>query len=208
IAGVASGPEIVTTSYNGRISPKLNVHGGGARPTETKAEPLALVAEADSRGGPSEQTLSLPAAEAAALTVSHRVRLQSALQTRIMAELGFTEPLNPDQPLNDAGLDSLRSVALANGLEKEFGIPISVAVLIKGPSINELADYLVDELAGMPPARPKEGHPATTPSATPITMSTHRRIASDADEANANRLNGSCSLEDSNVAVLREGARE
>src|SRR6185295_11675111 len=56
--------------------------------------------------------------------------------------------------------------------------------------------------------RPKEGHPATTPSATPITMSTHRRIASDADEANANRLNGSCSLEDSNVAVLREGARE
>ena len=47
-----------------------------------------------------------------------------------MAELGFVDPIDPDQPLNEIGLDSLRSVTLANSLEDEFGILVSISELI------------------------------------------------------------------------------
>jgi surfactin synthase thioesterase subunit/NAD(P)-dependent dehydrogenase (short-subunit alcohol dehydrogenase family)/acyl carrier protein len=80
------------------------------------------------------------------MRVNHggREELLSRLQQRIMAELGFVNPIDPDQPLNEAGLDSLRSVTLANNLEDEFGVLISISQLISGPTINQLADYLAN----------------------------------------------------------------
>ena len=71
-----------------------------------------------------------------------RQQLLSRLQQRIMAELGFAEPIDPDRPLNEIGLDSLRSVTLANNLEDEFGILISISELITGPTINQLSEHL------------------------------------------------------------------
>ena len=70
------------------------------------------------------------------------------MQNRITAELGFAEPIDLDQPLNEIGLDSLRSVTLANDLEDEFGVLISISQLISGPTISQLADHLSDLLAG------------------------------------------------------------
>jgi surfactin synthase thioesterase subunit/acyl carrier protein len=77
---------------------------------------------------------------------NHGVReeILSRLQQRIMAELGFVNPIDADQPLNEAGLDSLRSVTLANNLEDEFGVLISISQLISGPTINQLADHLAN----------------------------------------------------------------
>jgi surfactin synthase thioesterase subunit len=49
--------------------------------------------------------------------------------------------------LNELGLDSLRSVRLANGLEDALGMPVPVAELISGPTLNQLVDRLVDEFA-------------------------------------------------------------
>jgi surfactin synthase thioesterase subunit/acyl carrier protein len=69
-------------------------------------------------------------------------QLLGRLQHRIMAELGFAEPIDPDRPLNEIGLDSLRSVTLANNLEDEFGILISISELITGPTINQLSEHL------------------------------------------------------------------
>jgi len=82
--------------------------------------------------------------------VNHGVREEflSRLQQRIMAELGFVDPIDPDQPLNEVGLDSLRSVTLANNLEDEFGVLISISQLISGPTINQLADHLANLPAG------------------------------------------------------------
>jgi acyl transferase domain-containing protein/surfactin synthase thioesterase subunit/acyl carrier protein len=106
----------------------------------------------------------------AALNGGERAKFQSFLQRRIMAELGFGDPIDPDQPLNEVGLDSLRSVALSNGLEKDFGIPVPVAVLIKGSTINQLVDYLVDQFAGTQPGESVGTHPVMavrTPVANP-----------------------------------------
>src|SRR5262249_1084574 len=60
-------------------------------------------------------------AEPAAFNGCDRTKLQSILQRHIMAELGFVDPIDPDRPLNEVGLDSLRSVTLANSLEDDFG---------------------------------------------------------------------------------------
>jgi acyl transferase domain-containing protein/surfactin synthase thioesterase subunit/acyl carrier protein len=87
--------------------------------------------------------------EPAALNGDARTRLQSILQRHIMAELGFVDPIDPDQPLNELGLDSLRSVTLSNILEDALGMPVSVAELIRGPTITQLVDYLVDEFAAV-----------------------------------------------------------
>jgi len=73
-----------------------------------------------------------------------RHRLLVRLQQRVMEELGFVDQIDPDQPLNEIGLDSLRSVALANNLEDEFGVLVSISELISGPTINQLVDHLAD----------------------------------------------------------------
>ena len=56
-----------------------------------------------------------------------RQQFLSRLQQRIMAELGFVDAIDPDQPLNEIGLDLLRSVTLANNLEDEFGVLVSIS---------------------------------------------------------------------------------
>ena len=94
-----------------------------------------------------------PAASATAPLVpvvgNTRQQLLERLQQRITAELGFAEPIDLNQPLNEVGLDSLRSVTLANELEDEFGVLISISRLISGPTISQLADHLSDLLAGI-----------------------------------------------------------
>ena len=77
-----------------------------------------------------------------------RQQLLSRLQQHIAEQLGFTEVIDPNERLNDLGVDLLASVALSNSLEKEFGIPVSIAELISGPTINELVDGIFHELIG------------------------------------------------------------
>jgi acyl transferase domain-containing protein/surfactin synthase thioesterase subunit/acyl carrier protein len=90
--------------------------------------------------------------------------VQNILQRHIMAELGFDQPLDPDRPLNEVGLDSLGAVKLSITLEKEFGIPISVPELIRGPTINELTHHLNEALA----AAATKGAAETDPGIAPI----------------------------------------
>src|SRR5215510_5687484 len=87
-------------------------------------------------------------APAAAANGQARQQLLTRVQQHLMANLGFADPINPDQPLNDLGVDSLASVNLSNSLEQEFGIPVPVAEIIKGPTINELVDGVFRELVG------------------------------------------------------------
>lgn len=104
-----------------------------------------------------------------------RQQLLSRLQQHIMAKLGFAEVIDPDQPLNELGLDSLMSVALSNSLEKEFGIPVSVRELIQGPTINQLVDGVFRELVGS--FSEENNYPAgTAPAAAPIVTVTEPTV--------------------------------
>jgi acyl transferase domain-containing protein/surfactin synthase thioesterase subunit len=66
----------------------------------------------------------------------------------VMAELGFTEAIDPTQPLNELGLDSLMSVNVANRLETVLEAPVPLAKLIRGPSVERLVDDLMVDLDG------------------------------------------------------------
>ena len=94
-----------------------------------------------------------------------------------MAELGFAEPIDPDRPLNEIGLDSLRSVTLANNLEDEFGILVSISELISGPTINQLSDYLSDLLALHPKDEAAEFRSSMLPVAAIRTLATNAPVA-------------------------------
>ena len=61
------------------------------------------------------------------------------------------------------------SVALSNSLEREFGLPVSVAELIKGPTINQLVDGVFSELIGTIPAK-REQPPALQFLGKPIVI--------------------------------------
>jgi acyl transferase domain-containing protein/surfactin synthase thioesterase subunit/aryl carrier-like protein len=118
-----------------------------------------------------------PAAPPMVLNDQTRQELLDRLQRRMMAELGFVDPIDPDQPLNEVGLDSLRSVTLANNLEDEFGVLISISELISGPTINELVDHLLDLYAGIAKAESGEPRPAMTSTAAVTALTAAPPIA-------------------------------
>ena len=100
-----------------------------------------------------------------------RAALLETLQSHVMAELGFSEPIDPAQPLNELGLDSLMSVSLANRLESAFGVPVPVALLIQGPSLDQLVDGILgtnlDNVVADNRDRPTNGGSLTTPTVVP-----------------------------------------
>jgi acyl transferase domain-containing protein/surfactin synthase thioesterase subunit/acyl carrier protein len=114
---------------------------------------------------------STPAAPPITVNGAVRQSLSSRLQQCITAELGFTEPLDPDLPLNEVGLDSLRSVTLANDLEDEFGILVPISELISGPTINQLVDRLSNLFGQFAERETGELESAITSVATTGTLS-------------------------------------
>jgi acyl transferase domain-containing protein/surfactin synthase thioesterase subunit/acyl carrier protein len=107
------------------------------------------------------------AASSTAANGQGRQQLLGRVRDHITAKLGFTEVIDLDQPLNELGLDSLMSVALSNSLEQEFGTPVSVRELIKGPTINQLVDGVFRELVGRFSPKGNDA-PEATPVAAPI----------------------------------------
>ena len=99
----------------------------------------------------------------AAASFHARQQLLRNLQQHVTARLGFAEGIDPDQPLNEIGLDSLMSVSLSNSLEAEFGIPVPISELISGPSLNQLVDGVFRDLVG---SFSKRGDQAPAPAAT------------------------------------------
>jgi len=95
------------------------------------------------QAGTSAEPPPTPAVPSSTFAKPERGAVLGTLQRHLMTELGFSEPLDPNIPLNEVGLDSLRSVSLANRLEDEFGTPISIAALISGPTPEQVVDHLL-----------------------------------------------------------------
>ncbi|MCA9964461.1 MAG: amino acid adenylation domain-containing protein, partial [Anaerolineales bacterium] len=54
--------------------------------------------------------------------------------------------LNPDQPLDTVGMDSLMAIELRNRVEQQLAITLSLVSFLTGPSVNGLAAQLVAHL--------------------------------------------------------------
>ena len=106
------------------------------------------------------------AASSTAVNGQGRPQLLGRVRDHITAKLGFTEVIDLDQPLNELGI--LVDVGrLSNSLEQEFGTPVSVRELIKGPTINQLVDGVFRELVGRFSPKGNDA-PEATPVAAPI----------------------------------------
>lgn len=98
-----------------------------------------------------------------------RRQLMDRLRQHITIKLGFTDLVDPDHRLNELGVDSLMSVTLSNSLESEFGIPVPVAEIISGPTINQLFDAVFQELLQASSAT-ESHHPGGNVHSTDLTF--------------------------------------
>ncbi|MBX7116111.1 MAG: SDR family NAD(P)-dependent oxidoreductase, partial [Myxococcaceae bacterium] len=91
---------------------------------------------------------------------------QGVLTEKMHIHLGRVLGMAPakisvDRPMTELGLDSLMSVELQNWLASEVGVEVPMISLMRGTSVSELAQKLVESLA------PHE-RPATTAEAQPL----------------------------------------
>ena len=84
-----------------------------------------------------------------------RAVLLDELREQVLRELGL-DHVDTRQPLQELGVDSLMSVNLANRLEAALGLKIPIAMLVRGPCLEELADTLLgdSESKGVPDVGP------------------------------------------------------
>jgi acyl transferase domain-containing protein/surfactin synthase thioesterase subunit len=87
----------------------------------------------------------------AASSAERRDLLVGFIRQQAMSTMAMTEPIDVGLPLREYGLDSLMSVSLLNRLEAALDTRIVVEALIVGPSVEQLADYILGTLdAGNP----------------------------------------------------------
>nr|CAD19090.1 StiF protein [Stigmatella aurantiaca Sg a15] len=83
--------------------------------------------------------------------VGRREQLLSAhIREQAIKVLGLnpSHPLNPLQPLNEIGLDSLTAVELKNALGRTLGSSLHATLLFDYPTIDALTRYLAKEVMG------------------------------------------------------------
>ena len=73
------------------------------------------------------------------------------LRDNVAKVLGLIGPLDPRQPLRELGLDSLMAVELRNMIGKALGKPLSVTLLFDYPTLDALADHILESFAAVPP---------------------------------------------------------
>jgi acyl carrier protein len=74
--------------------------------------------------------------------------IMTYIQTGVAKALGFSiSELDVHQPLNNMGLDSLMAIELRNRMMTELGMDIPMEKFIEGPSIAQIADLLIEQLA-------------------------------------------------------------
>src|SRR5690606_11984416 len=106
--------------------------------------------KADSR---SQKTSQIPASNFDKTTLlsansAQRQQLLSDFLQKQTARILGMEPsqINPDQPLDTMGLDSLMAMELKNSLESKLGVNLSVASLLQGPTLSRLVSEALENL--------------------------------------------------------------
>ncbi|MFO1518604.1 MAG: SDR family NAD(P)-dependent oxidoreductase [bacterium] len=128
-------------------------------PAEAASPVSALFEEASSGQNPEESEATGESLKEKLLSLSTEER-PKALHDHILNKVALVlsiEPsrLDPEQPLNTVGLDSLMAIELKNEIETHLGVTLSMATLIRGPSIKDLTAHLLSQLEN--PVSPSTG---------------------------------------------------
>ena len=120
------------------------------------------------------QAVSLPArglgstreAMLAAEPQARQALMETYLRGQLARVLGLSPAkLDAHQPLNRLGMDSLMAVEMKNRIELDIGVVLPMVRLLKGPSLAQVAEQLVERLtaANGAPVRPTPGPAAVAP---------------------------------------------
>ncbi|MFY1632305.1 SDR family NAD(P)-dependent oxidoreductase [Solwaraspora sp. WMMB335] len=168
----------------------LRQYGGAAPPLLTRLGVIPAAAPTGAAptpatGGPRERIT-------AAHPTERRQLLQEYVRDTAVTILGLptSQPVNPQQPLRDLGLDSLMAVELRNALGGLAGRALPSTLVFDHPTVARLTDHLLAELFPEP-ARPSPT-PAPPPPATP----------GPAPEAPADLVARVAALDDADVEAL------
>ncbi len=84
-----------------------------------------------------------------------RKRLLGYLRERLAAVLKLEpERIDPERPIDTMGLDSLMAIELKNTVETDLGRALPLAALLQGPTLEQLAGRMLDQLVeGSDPTR-------------------------------------------------------
>ncbi|MGJ7905895.1 SDR family NAD(P)-dependent oxidoreductase [Actinopolyspora sp. H202] len=92
-----------------------------------------------------------------ALAPEEALRTVTSTLTRLLGEIIGTAAadVDPDRPLIGLGLDSLMAMRARNAVEREFGVGVAPAMLLRGCSTTELASRLITDLGIESPGTPR-----------------------------------------------------
>jgi acyl carrier protein len=92
----------------------------------------------EGRGAIWQRLKAAPSSEQQHLLATH-------VQEQALKILGMKTPIDPGQPLQELGLDSLMAVELRNALAISLEQPLPATILFSYPTIDKLAGYLAKE---------------------------------------------------------------
>ena len=112
-----------------------------------------LISNGRSTGAESKSTETTASVRQTILALPPQERetaLCEYLRLQIAGILGFsTERLEMSVSIATVGINSLMAVEIRNHLEKYLGVTISIVQLLEGPTIRELATYVLDQLQAL-----------------------------------------------------------
>jgi acyl transferase domain-containing protein/surfactin synthase thioesterase subunit len=129
------------------LTPEILAPHAATRPIGS-ARPAAEARPASNNVGRGGDALEMSSLLREATGPKRRELLIGFVRQEAMKTLGITETIDAARPLRELGLDSLMSVTLVSRLEAVLGIKVSTVILIQGPSIEEVVDQILPELAG------------------------------------------------------------
>ncbi len=115
-----------------------------------------LVKSAD-EGGDSLKGKALQRADLLNAAPEQRFNLVRAYLAEVLAGVIKVpvEKISFEQPLTSFGIDSLMAIELKNTVESNLGVNVPIAILLQGPSLNDLTSKILEQLEGTEEEAPR-----------------------------------------------------
>ncbi len=116
-----------------------------------------LLPEFGAQEGPESKDGQISRSDILSLKPEHRFeRIRAYLASKLAEVIKVSaDQIGYQYPLTQFGIDSLMAIELKNNIESQLGVNIPIATLLQGPSINDLASTILEQLEDTAVQAPK-----------------------------------------------------